>query len=73
MLDKIWRRHVVATPDDGADLLYVDLHLVQEVSSPQAFEGGQADSGGGRRGKSQRDKRFVIPKGHNRTVSARIQ
>jgi 3-isopropylmalate/(R)-2-methylmalate dehydratase large subunit len=39
MFDKIWGRHLVETLDDGADLIYVDLHLVQEVSSPQAFEG----------------------------------
>lgn len=35
---KIWDDHVVRTDDDGADLLFVDLHLVHEVTSPQAFE-----------------------------------
>jgi 3-isopropylmalate/(R)-2-methylmalate dehydratase large subunit len=39
LADKLWDAHVVSTFDDGADLLYVDLHLVHEVSSPQAFEG----------------------------------
>ena len=36
--DKVWDAHVVAH-GDGADLLYVDLHLVHEVTSPQAFDG----------------------------------
>ncbi len=35
---KIWDAHVVAENDDGPSLLYVDLHLVHEVTSPQAFE-----------------------------------
>ena len=39
LLDKIWRRHVVASDDDGRDLLYVDRHLMHEVTSPQAFDG----------------------------------
>ena len=41
LADKVWDRHVVR-PGDGAaepDLLYIDLHLVHEVTSPQAFEG----------------------------------
>jgi 3-isopropylmalate/(R)-2-methylmalate dehydratase large subunit len=36
---KIWDDHVVRHVDDGGDLLYIDLHLVHEVTSPQAFEG----------------------------------
>ncbi len=36
---KVWDAHVVHRLDSGADLLYVDLHLVHEVTSPQAFEG----------------------------------
>ncbi|MFB2552344.1 3-isopropylmalate dehydratase large subunit [Ensifer soli] len=39
LYDKVWDRHVVKTYDDGSALLYVDRHLVQEVSSPQAFAG----------------------------------
>ena len=35
MFDKIWSEHEVAEPD----LLYIDLHLVHEVTSPQAFDG----------------------------------
>ena len=38
MLDKIWDAHLVRTSPGEPDLLYVDLHLVHEVTSPQAFE-----------------------------------
>ena len=37
--EKIWERHVVRRADDEPDLLYIDLHLVHEVTSPQAFDG----------------------------------
>ena len=40
--DKIWDDHVVDRQDDGTCLLYVDRHLVHEVTSPQAFEGLRA-------------------------------
>jgi 3-isopropylmalate/(R)-2-methylmalate dehydratase large subunit len=39
LLDKIWDRHLVASPDGEPPLLYIDLHLVHEVTSPQAFDG----------------------------------
>ncbi len=39
MLDKIWDEHVVDAPESGPAVLYIDLHLVHEVTSPQAFEG----------------------------------
>ena len=40
LAEKVWRDHVVSKGSDGApDLLYIDLHLVHEVTSPQAFEG----------------------------------
>ena len=39
LFDKLWHRHVVDQADDGETLLYVDRHLVYEVTSPQAFEG----------------------------------
>lgn len=43
LVDKIWDSHVVAQgTDDEPDLLYVDLHLVHEVTSPQAFDGLRA-------------------------------
>jgi 3-isopropylmalate/(R)-2-methylmalate dehydratase large subunit len=39
LFDRIWESHVVREEPDGPTLLYVDLHLVHEVTSPQAFEG----------------------------------
>ena len=39
MFEKIWDEHVVAAPEGQPPLLYIDLHLVHEVTSPQAFEG----------------------------------
>src|SRR5919106_873479 len=39
LFDKIWESHVVHEEEDGTSLLYVDRHLVHEVTSPQAFEG----------------------------------
>src|SRR5947207_4498711 len=39
LLEKVWESHVVSRGEGGPDLLYVDLHLVHEVTSPQAFEG----------------------------------
>jgi 3-isopropylmalate/(R)-2-methylmalate dehydratase large subunit len=39
LFEKIWDRHIVATMPDGTVLLYIDRHLVHEVTSPQAFEG----------------------------------
>ena len=39
LYDKIWKEHIVHQQDDGTTLLYVDRHLIHEVTSPQAFEG----------------------------------
>ena len=39
LLDKVWDEHVVRRADNEPDLLYIDLHLVHEVTSPQAFDG----------------------------------
>ncbi len=39
LFDKIWESHLVDVQDDGTCLLYIDRHLVHEVTSPQAFEG----------------------------------
>ena len=39
LFDKIWARHTVHEYEDGTTLLYIDRHLVHEVTSPQAFEG----------------------------------
>ncbi len=42
LYDKIWNAHVVRRQEDGTCLLYIDRHLVHEVTSPQAFEGLRA-------------------------------
>ena len=39
LYDKIWNEHLVYQQNDGTSLLYVDRHLIHEVTSPQAFEG----------------------------------
>jgi 3-isopropylmalate/(R)-2-methylmalate dehydratase large subunit len=39
LVDKVWESHVVCRSEGVPDLLYIDLHLVHEVTSPQAFEG----------------------------------
>ena len=39
LYDKLWDEHAVHTEDDGTTVLYIDRHLVHEVTSPQAFEG----------------------------------
>jgi len=42
LFDKVWDAHVVTAPDGQPPLLYIDLHLVHEVTSPQAFDGLRA-------------------------------
>jgi len=39
LFEKIWEKHVVKTIDDGPSVLYIDKHLIHEVTSPQAFTG----------------------------------
>ncbi len=39
LYDKLWHNHVVVQRDDGSALIYIDRHLIHEVTSPQAFEG----------------------------------
>lgn len=39
LYDKLWDSHLVKQRDDGSALLYIDRHLLHEVTSPQAFEG----------------------------------
>ena len=39
LYDKLWDEHVIKSQPDGTTLLYIDRHLVHEVTSPQAFEG----------------------------------
>ncbi|MDE0938688.1 MAG: 3-isopropylmalate dehydratase large subunit, partial [Pirellulales bacterium] len=38
LLDKIWEQHIVHQQEGRPTLIYIDLHLVHEVTSPQAFE-----------------------------------
>jgi len=54
LFQKIWRQHVVDTLPDGAVLLYIDRHLVHEVTSPQAFAGLRAA------GRAVRQPQFAI-------------
>ena len=49
LFDKVWDSHVVDVQDDGTCLLYIDRHLVHEVTSPQAFEGMRAAGRGEKR------------------------
>ena len=65
LLDRLWDAHAVDELDDGLTLLYVDLHLVHEVTSPQAFSGLRA---AGRRVR-RTDRTFAtvdhnVPKGN---------
>ena len=39
LYDKLWDSHLVKQRDDGSALIYIDRHLIHEVTSPQAFEG----------------------------------
>lgn len=43
LYEKIWADHVVERRDDGTCLIYIDRHLVHEVTSPQAFSGLRAN------------------------------
>jgi 3-isopropylmalate/(R)-2-methylmalate dehydratase large subunit len=49
LADKVWERHVVRTAEGEPDILYIDLHLVHEVTSPQAFDGLRMHGRGVRR------------------------
>jgi 3-isopropylmalate/(R)-2-methylmalate dehydratase large subunit len=49
LYEKIWENHVVVSPDGEPTLLYIDLHLVHEVTSPQAFDGLRLNGRGVRR------------------------
>jgi len=60
LFDKIWNEHVVCVPDEQLPLLYIDLHLVHEVTSPQAFEGLRAA-----RRKVRQPQRTVATVDHN--------
>ncbi len=60
LFDKIWADHLVRTEDDGTGLIYIDLHLAHEVTSPQAFAGLRA---AGR--KLRRPDRTIAVADHN--------
>lgn len=57
LYDKIWDAHLVSSDEDGSSLLYIDRHLVHEVTSPQAFE-GLRDAG---RSVHAPDKTIAVP------------
>jgi 3-isopropylmalate/(R)-2-methylmalate dehydratase large subunit len=60
LAEKVWQRHVVRAAEGEPDLLYIDLHLVHEVTSPQAFDGLRL---GGRR--ARRPDLTVATMDHN--------
>ncbi len=60
LFDKIWNKHIVKTINDGPSVLYIDKHLIHEVTSPQAFAGIKE-----RRLKIFRPKQIVATADHN--------
>jgi 3-isopropylmalate/(R)-2-methylmalate dehydratase large subunit len=67
LYEKIWNAHVVETRDDGTALIYIDRHLVHEVTSPQAFDGLRA---AGRKVRRP-DLTLAVPD-HNLPTTARV-
>jgi len=67
LYEKIWDAHVVATQDDGTALIYIDRHLVHEVTSPQAFEALRTSGRTVRRP----DLTLAVPD-HNLPTTARV-
>ena len=67
LYEKIWDAHVVETRDDGTSLIYIDRHLVHEVTSPQAFEALRAAGRPVRRP----DLTLAVPD-HNLPTTARL-
>ncbi|MGN1401286.1 MAG: 3-isopropylmalate dehydratase large subunit [Bacillus sp. (in: firmicutes)] len=49
IIEKIWERHIVSSEENKPDLLYIDMHYIHEVTSPQAFEGLRVKGRGVRR------------------------
>jgi 3-isopropylmalate/(R)-2-methylmalate dehydratase large subunit len=68
LAEKVWEAHVVKATPDEPDLLYVDLHLVHEVTSPQAFDGLRA---GGR--KVRRPDLTIATEDHNTPTDNLVQ
>ena len=56
LAEKIWDAHVVRSAEGEPDLLYIDLHLVHEVTSPQAFDGLRAAGQGAPPGPDHRHR-----------------
>jgi 3-isopropylmalate/(R)-2-methylmalate dehydratase large subunit len=67
LYEKVWDAHVVERRDDGSCLIYIDRHLVHEVTSPQAFEGLRA---AGRR--VRRPELTLAVPDHNLPTTARV-
>ncbi|AKM07654.1 3-isopropylmalate dehydratase large subunit [Pelagerythrobacter marensis] len=67
LYEKIWDAHVVETRDDGTGLIFIDRHLVHEVTSPQAFESLRASGRAVRRP----DLTLAVPD-HNVPTTARV-
>src|SRR6478735_11328916 len=67
LYEKIWADHVVERRDDGTCLIYIDRHLVHEVTSPQAFAGLRAAGRPVRRP----DLTLAVPD-HNLPTTARV-
>ncbi|MBO9713607.1 3-isopropylmalate dehydratase large subunit [Sphingomonas sp.] len=67
LYEKIWDAHVVERRDDGTCLVYIDRHLVHEVTSPQAFDALRANGRGVRRP----DLTLAVPD-HNLPTTARV-
>src|SRR6187402_3616686 len=67
LFDKIWDNHLVHQQDDGTCLIYIDRHLVHEVTSPQAFEGLRVAGRNVRRP----DLTLAVPD-HNLPTTARV-
>jgi 3-isopropylmalate/(R)-2-methylmalate dehydratase large subunit len=66
LYDKLWQNHVVEQRDDGTALIYIDRHLIHEVTSPQAFEGLRLAG----RGLWRRDANLAVPDHNVPTESA---
>jgi 3-isopropylmalate/(R)-2-methylmalate dehydratase large subunit len=69
LYDKLWDSHVVHSDADGNSLIYIDLHLTHEVTTPQAFEGLRTAG----RKMHRTDKSIAVPDHNVPTTSDRLQ
>ncbi len=65
LFEKVWQQHLVAEPAGEPSILYIDLHLIHEVTSPQAFDGLRMTHR-----KLRRPERTVATVDHNAPTSA---